>query len=242
MPLPELNDSVQAYYDFPSPLHRFGLRLINRLIRGLGTLRDAVIPHEILFNERVVEYTLVLRALRASGLVLDLGCSSSRFPVELASLGYRTVAVDRRPYPFRHPNLTFVHADLTSLPFRSQSFDAVTAVSTIEHVGIAAYGESAPVPDGDRTALEEAARVLRLGGQLLLTVPFGRERVTEKHRIYTYDALQQRRPPGLFSVSEQFFVREPGGWVPASHDQAALLDSPSLPCNAVAFLHWERRS
>lgn len=52
-----------------------------------------------------------------------------------------------------------VGADLTCLPFRSGSFDAVTSLDVIEHVR------------DDARAVEELARVLRPGGVLVASVP-----------------------------------------------------------------------
>jgi SAM-dependent methyltransferase len=50
-------------------------------------------------------------------------------------------------------------ADMTDLPFADDSFDAVVAGEVIEHI------------EDDRKALTEAARVLRPGGVLALSVP-----------------------------------------------------------------------
>jgi len=56
-----------------------------------------------------------------------------------------------------------VRCDARQLPFPDQSVDAVTAVSTIEHI----HGT-----EGDRVAVQEIARVLRPGGRSWLTLPF----------------------------------------------------------------------
>lgn len=61
--------------------------------------------------------------------------------------------------PNRQPNVRFVCADATALPLRDQSFDAVTMFDLLEHV-----------PD-DRAAAQEALRVLRPGGVLLVSSP-----------------------------------------------------------------------
>ncbi|MBW4636266.1 MAG: class I SAM-dependent methyltransferase [Iphinoe sp. HA4291-MV1] len=53
----------------------------------------------------------------------------------------------------------FVCADATDLPFKNQSFDAVTMFDLLEHV-----------PD-DKKAVSEALRVLRSGGFLLISTP-----------------------------------------------------------------------
>jgi SAM-dependent methyltransferase len=56
-----------------------------------------------------------------------------------------------------------VRGDPRRLPFPDETFDCVTAISTPDHVaGL----------HGDRQALSEIARVLRPGGQALVSVPF----------------------------------------------------------------------
>jgi len=67
----------------------------------------------------------------------------------------------------------FALQDARSLPFRSSEFDVVYAMSVIEHI------ES---EDGDRQAVRELMRVLKPGGLLLVSVPFGRSYV-EQHRL-----------------------------------------------------------
>jgi SAM-dependent methyltransferase len=49
--------------------------------------------------------------------------------------------------------------DLTALPFRSESFDLVTALDVVEHV------------EDDGKALHEICRILRPGGLFLMSVP-----------------------------------------------------------------------
>jgi SAM-dependent methyltransferase len=70
-------------------------------------------------------------------------------------------AVD--PQRRRFARLALEPADGTALPYTNDSFDAVVSVSVIEHI-----------PDeGDVAAMRELARVLRAGGRLVLTFPYG---------------------------------------------------------------------
>jgi SAM-dependent methyltransferase len=63
--------------------------------------------------------------------------------------------------------------DVRSLTYSTEDFDIVYSMSVIEHVGGAT---------GDSESIREMMRVLRPGGRLLVTVPFG-QKYTEQVRI-----------------------------------------------------------
>jgi len=58
------------------------------------------------------------------------------------------------------------------LPLLSAEMMASFVVSTIEHVGLSAYGQANVCEDGDLVAMVEIARVLKSKGLVFLTTPF----------------------------------------------------------------------
>ncbi len=79
--------------------------------------------------------------------------------------------IDEELEPFREiadavnlSNLRYLKGDVRELELDDNSFDRVISVSVIEHV----Y----PEEDGDLKALHEIRRVLKPGGELLMTLPF----------------------------------------------------------------------
>ena len=138
-------------------------------------------------NERVVEvpYALAaLAALPAGSAVLDFGASESTVSLSLASLGLRVTALDLRPYPFEHPGLRSVVARIEEWEGPGEPLDAVLSLSTLEHVGLGAYGETATGGDLDRRVLERIAGWLRPGGELVMTAPYGAWEVGATQRVY----------------------------------------------------------
>lgn len=127
-------------------------------------------------DERVVEIPWVLSRLREAGRVLEVGYAFAetaylggllRSGVELVGVDLATRDVD---------GMETVEADVRALPFPDRSFDQVLLVSTLEHIGAdnTVYGLAAE-SDGDARveALRELRRVLRVDGDLLVTVPLG---------------------------------------------------------------------
>ena len=133
-------------------------------------------------TDRYIEYPFVLKNMPKKGTVLDVGCSGSMFPLLLNAIGFDIYGIDIRVYPVLN-KFSFIQSSITESHLESNFFDVVTAVSTIEHIGLKGrYG----VRDGSSfLALREIHRILKPNGIFLMTVPFGKEyKETKNHRIY----------------------------------------------------------
>ena len=143
-------------------------------------------------NERIVENPFVLQGLSQLSMparILDIGTLESLVPLHLASLGHKVTALDVRPYRFAHPNLTVVVASILDWPGDGAPFDAVILLSTLEHIGIGVYGQPEGEVDADVRVMARVRELLRPGGLLMLTTPFGRSRVDETQRVYSGEDL-----------------------------------------------------
>jgi len=89
---------------------------------------------------RMIEYSFVIGKLvsLAKGRLLDVGCVArlNLVPATIASLGWEVYGIDVRQFKFRFPNFHFVLGDITKTDFPDSFFDAVSAVSTLEHIGL----------------------------------------------------------------------------------------------------------
>ncbi len=118
---------------------------------------------------KVVEYPIPRIGLppAAGETLLDIGCSWGRWSLASARAGYKPIGIDpslgavmaaRRIA--RQLNLPFegVVGDARYLPFRPKTFDAIFSYSVLQHFA----------KNDARSALDEASRVLRPGGKVLI--------------------------------------------------------------------------
>jgi SAM-dependent methyltransferase len=169
-------------------------------------------------NERIVELPYVYRALAGAppgSSVLDVGAAESTLAFSLASIGFEVTAVDLHPYPLSHPRLEAVEADILDWE-PNRTFDVVLCVSTLEHIGLGAYGDTPHESDGsaDRRALERLRELTRPSGLLILTVPFGAASGDLTQRGYDRAALE--RLLADWSVEDLTIVRRQDHltWIP----------------------------
>jgi SAM-dependent methyltransferase len=157
-------------------------------------------------RRRVIESILRYEVDSAPSLkILSVGCGPAEalkwlFP--FAGPKGRVVGLDRDPIHGRRlPDYSeFIIGTLESAPLADASFDVVLALDVFEHL------------DDDLSGLREAARIVKPGGLLLITVPAlpslwgGQDVVSEHRRRYTRHSLSHLfREAGLSNYRLQYF-------------------------------------
>jgi SAM-dependent methyltransferase len=130
-----------------------------------------------MLSERSVELPWLISRIGKPRRILDIGSADGTYTGILYELCRDLYLCDTREFTTTVPAQVFVGSAHQLPEAWAGTFDLITCVSVLDHVGLAAYDNAA-----DSTLLEqtvaEMGRVLAKDGRLLLTVPFGRDQVT----------------------------------------------------------------
>ncbi len=186
-------------------------------------------PTVIGCSERIVEVPFVHRNLPYPfrGKLLDVGYRESEIIFQTASLGFDAWGIDIRPPAAEFPGAHLVEGDVITYPFEPKSFDVVIGLSTFEHIGLTAYGNTAKDPDGDLHAIQAVHRILKPTGRFLLTVPFGQHGATDWYRVYDHAALLRVLNGSGMKIEQENYWTKRGDvqWVPTPWKEAEKIDS-----------------
>ncbi|MEK7099251.1 MAG: class I SAM-dependent methyltransferase [Patescibacteria group bacterium] len=171
---------------------------------GYNTVLDPLLSW--LRRRRIAPY------IHRGSSLLDIGCGNGALLLSVADMLAHGVGIDRRiAHPIVHGNIRLIGGNVdTTLPFADNSFDTAVLLAVLEHL---------EHPD---IALREIARVLRPGGNVLITVPtkrarpvleflafrigiISREGVADHKRYYTKPLLTEVLHREKFIVTKMSF-------------------------------------
>jgi len=182
-------------------------------------------------DERIVEYPWFLSRLPcAPGKLLDAGSALnhdyvlSHEKLQNKTISIFTLAPESESYWDR--GISYLYGDLRDCGYRDDYFDWIVSISTLEHVGMDNtrfythdQSKSECRPESHLRAVMELRRVLRRGGIVYLTLPFGR---AENHKwLHIFDAGKLERLLNVFgpaSFHEVYFRYTNSGWQISSAD------------------------
>jgi ubiquinone/menaquinone biosynthesis C-methylase UbiE len=175
-------------------------------------------------SERLVEYEFVARNLMSSqkqAAILDIGSGNSILAEAISKFGKGKWAVFR--VDIEKSNCD-IRMDARMTGFRKAVFDQVICISTIEHIGIGTdYTGYYDDDDGDIKTIKEIVRILKKGGNAIITVPYGKV-MKPTHRVYDRYALSRLLDVddagSLVEARKEFYCYKAGKWKRCSQGTA----------------------
>lgn len=193
-------------------------------------------------DERIVEYPWIFANLKKGKTVfLDAG---STFNFDYLLSNELIENKDKYIYTFypedksyNYKRISYVYGDLRDLPFKDTFFEEIVCQSTIEHIDMdnSIYGydlKSTLDVVANKSyeylkVVEELLRVLKNGGQLLITFPYGK---FENHGFFQqFDDEMLQKVFDLFeakgTIKSDYFKYEKEGWRYAERNELSQVES-----------------
>jgi hypothetical protein len=192
-------------------------------------------------TERQVEVPWMLEQV-VGGVVLDIGSMDSRYLDDLAERAGELWLADPRLTAGPLPQGIFVFTGRgDQLPAEwAGKFNTVVSVSTLDHIGLNAYGQTA-VDGMLEDTVASIARVTRAGGKLIITVPFGRDHVTlhpgGDQRVFDRASLRRLFSPGQWQWQDvAFWKLEQDKYISAAEEDVTGAEYAGWRAGAVVGL------
>lgn len=191
-------------------------------------------------DERVVECPWALSHIKpGQGLLLDAGSvlntpilldtpELSQQKIVIYSLEMDSIRLD--------PRLSYLHGDFRDPVLRDGIFDTIVCISTLEHVGMWPIPKPPfevtlrlPQPEKDlfayRGVMKTFHNLLKPGGRLLLTVPYGKAEDQDWLQVFGAKQIEDvKQSFGGECLSETYYRHAADGWHTAAPEECAELE------------------
>lgn len=184
-------------------------------------------------DERVIEYPWFFSVLpEGEGKLLDAGSILNHGYIisqpKLASKKIWISTLAPEGNAFWNRGISYVYEDMRALCYREDYFDWIVCLSTLEHVGMDNTLRYTSDPDTSELnrdshldAVREMHRVLKPGGTLYLSFPFGKDKSHEWLQFFDADMTDKVIEAfGPSAVKEIVYQYTESGWVVSSREDA----------------------
>jgi SAM-dependent methyltransferase len=177
-------------------------------------------------SDRFIEYPWLLENINITeGRLLDIGSTIGDQLYETLPKTVEINCLNLSAKKFKNQRIEFKQGDIRQTDYPDNYFDLIACVSTLEHIGVGGRYGSDFDEQGDLKATREIKRILKPGGILLATVPYGAKDVLPINKLY-----DKNRISDLFSgfniISQEFkkFDKNWHVWLKVSEAEAAKTD------------------
>jgi ubiquinone/menaquinone biosynthesis C-methylase UbiE len=209
-------------------------------------------------SARAVEYDFLARNLRShkrSMRILDVGSGESLVAEAIKKLGrnkdWEVCGIDveeKLPENSKREegrsNYPFMRMDARLMGFRDEIFDEIICIGTIEHVGVPLPNRDQKKKDnaGDLKAFSEIFRILKKGGNVVLTLPYAVRRLYREESDYrNYSSSRVSDLIRHFRVKKkEFYDYNYGKWEKITSSRVSNKSQPMGASEIPRFLHSRR--
>lgn len=198
-----------------------------------------------LIGERSIEYPWVMKKIRGihDCTILDVGTKEGLPTTDLLLKNNLVYGIDPDiDHDIMGNHIKIIKGDIRRTDFDDGFFDAVVIVSTLEHIGISGrYHISEDDQAGDLLAMKEIHRILKPGGIILGSVPYGRGKSLPLNRLYNQKRLDACFEK--FSVIGLVYMKyfeEYGFWAEVDQDTADQNNWDQDPWYALALFELQK--
>ena len=164
------------------------------------------IKQELEFCETDALLPIFKKVIRTPAVILEAGCGLGKWVIYFRRYGYSIIGLDGSLYCLKrikkHDNLVpLIGGDVNHLPLGDNSVDIYVSLGVMEHF-----------ENGPKQALEEAHRVLKKGGLIILEVPclnFIRRVILPFKKIYrAWRKISKSQPENYYFCEYRYSRRE----------------------------------
>src|SRR3989339_862881 len=191
-------------------------------------------------NDRVI---IFLKSI--NNILLKNECRKFKDCLLVNKLKARTMPCSDRSleYPWIIKNIKFKYGDIRQTDYENNYFDCITCILVLEHIGVGGRYNSGEDPEGDKKAMQEMRRILKPGGTLLLTIPYGAKDVLPINKLYNKERIKKLYE-GYEILEQKFlkFYKKYGLWLEASEEEASKTDMMRDYWYALSFIKAKKHS
>jgi len=186
-------------------------------------------------DERAVEYPWLFSRLR-SGRSLLLDCGSAlnhQYLFNDTILGEKDILIynlAREKENIPSSKISYVYGDIRENDLKNETWDDICCISTLEHIGMNntfLYTSDEKYREGDRRGyvdvLNEFKRLIKPGGNIFITVPFGEKRSLGWLQIFDHKMIEEITE--IFSpwkTDTAYYLYADNGWQLSSAAECSM--------------------
>jgi len=209
-------------------------------------LKDNILLYKLLSKapkcfDRVFEYPWVLKNIDIKeGRLLDVGSTVGNMLKELIPENIEIHTINTEKKESNNKTIQYI-GDIRKTEYKDNYFDAVTCISTLEHIGVEGRYHSDNDPDGDLKAMIEMHRILKTGGKLYITIPYGIRDVLPINKLYNKNRINVLTKD--FRIIKEEYLKYNSKyslWLNSSEQEAGMTDWLKDRWYSLAFFILEK--